>query len=62
MDKTDTQLTALIFAATRGHVDIVNFLLREGADIEYKATDGDTALTASACCLQDLDLLCLDVY
>lgn len=37
--------TALIYASTFGHKDIVNYLLKNGADATIKDNRGNTALS-----------------
>jgi ankyrin repeat protein len=39
--------SALLAAATEGHAEIVEILLRRGADTEWRAADGERALVAA---------------
>ena len=42
------QTTPLLRAAVNGHVDVIQFLLLNGADAEAEDKDGDTALALAA--------------
>ena len=57
LDQTDREFTALIFAATQGHMVIVEILISKGADIEYRTKAGDTALTATVGCFRDVHII-----
>ncbi len=49
MDCLDSRaFTPLFFAAEAGHLEMIHFLLDEGADIEAKANDGATPLISTA--------------
>jgi ankyrin repeat protein len=39
--------TALMYAANKGNVDIIGYLLKNGADVHFKDKDGNTVLSAA---------------
>ncbi len=43
--KDEDGLTALIYAVSMGHVEVVQQLLQAGADVNAKEKEGRTALT-----------------
>lgn len=40
----DTNSTPLILASSGGKIDVVNFLLRKGVDVNHKTQKGQSAL------------------
>jgi ankyrin repeat protein len=39
--------TALMYAANKGNVEIIGYLLKNGADVHFKDKDGNTVLSAA---------------